>query len=136
MSIFASPRFLPRVLWADALVSAFTGLLQVAAAGSLSELTGLPVALLSGTGLFYLAYAATIAWMASRDASPRALVMLVAVGNVVWGVACLGLLAGGVWSTTVLGDAWVITQAAAVIVLGELQWLGLRASAPSHRATA
>lgn len=136
MSIFASPRFLPRVLWADALVSALTGLLHLAASGSLSQLTGLPTALLTGTGLFYLVYAATVGWMASRDPSPRALVMLVAVGNIAWGLACIGLLAAGTWPTTALGNAWVMVQALAVIVLGELQWLGLRASAPSHRAAA
>lgn len=130
MSIFASPRFLPRVLWADAALSMLTGLLQLAASDGLSRLTGLPAALLWGTGLFYIAYAATIAWMASRDPSPRALVMLVAVGNIVWGLVCIGLLAAGTWPTTALGNAWVIAQAVAVVVLGDLQWVGLRASAP------
>jgi len=58
MSVFASPRFLPNVMWADAASCAATGALQVAFTGALAALTGLPAPLLAGTGVFLLAYAA------------------------------------------------------------------------------
>ena len=71
MSIFASPRFLPRVMAADAIACAATGALQLGLADMLARLTGLPVPLLTGTGAFLLAYAALAAWMARRPVPPR-----------------------------------------------------------------
>ena len=71
MSVFASPRFLPRVMWADAASCAATGALQVAFTDALARLTGLPAPLLLGTGVFLLAYAAMAAFMAGRRTPPR-----------------------------------------------------------------
>lgn len=126
MSVFASPRFLPNVMWADAASCAATGALQVAFTGALARLTGLPAALLMGTGVFLLAYAAAAAFMASRSTPPRTLIGLVVVGNFGWAVACAVLLVGGAFPVTALGTAWVIAQAVTVVVLAELQWTGLR----------
>lgn len=86
MSVFASPRFLPNVMWADAASCAATGALQVAFTDALARLTGLPAPLLMGTGVFLLAYAALAAFMASRSTPPRALIGLVVVGNFGWAV--------------------------------------------------
>jgi len=126
MSIFASPRFLPNVMWADAASCAATGALQVAFTGALARLTGLPAALLMGTGVFLLAYAAAAAFMASRSTPPRTLIGLVVVGNFGWAAACAVLLVSGAFPVTALGTAWVIAQAVTVVVLAELQWTGLR----------
>jgi len=126
MSIFASPRFLPNVMWADAASCAATGALQVAFTGALARLTGLPEALLMGTGVFLLAYAAAAAFMASRSTPPRTLIGLVVVGNFGWAAACAVLLVSGAFPVTALGTAWVIAQAVTVVVLAELQWTGLR----------
>jgi len=126
MSIFASPRFLPNVMWADAASCAATGALQVAFTGALARLTGLPEALLMGTGVFLLAYAAAAAFMASRSTPPRTLIGLVVAGNFGWAAACAVLLVSGAFPVTALGTAWVIAQAVTVVVLAELQWTGLR----------
>ena len=126
MSVFASPRFLPNVMWADAASCAATGALQVAFTNALAALTGLPAALLMGTGVFLLAYAALAAFMASRSAPPRTLIGLVIFGNFGWAVACIALLVSGVFAVTALGMAWVLAQALCVVVLAELQWTGLR----------
>jgi len=126
MSVFASPRFLPNVMWADAASCAATGALQVAFTGALARLTGLPAALLMGTGVFLLAYAAAAAFMASRSTPPRTLIGLVVVGNFGWAAACAVLLVSGAFPVTALGTAWVIAQAVTVVVLAELQWTGLR----------
>ena len=126
MSVFASPRFLPNVMWADAASCAATGALQVAFTGALAGLTGLPAPLLMGTGVFLLAYAAAAALMASRRTPPRTLIGLVVAGNFGWAVACVALLVSGAFAVTALGTAWVLAQALCVVVLDELQWTGLR----------
>ena len=127
-SIFASPRFLSRVMWVDAASCAATGALQLVFTGALARLTGLPGGLLLGTGLFLLVYAVAAAAMASRATPPRTLIGLVAVGNFGWAAACAALLASGLFATTALGMAWVIAQAACVVLLAEAQWMGLRAT--------
>ena len=54
MSVFASSRFLPRVMWADGASCAGTGIVQLAFTQPLAGVTGLPSSLLAGTGLFLL----------------------------------------------------------------------------------
>ena len=125
-SIFVSPRFLPRVMWADAASCAATGVLQVAFTGALARLTGLPAPLLMGTGVFLLGYAVAAAWMASRATPPRLLTGLVVAGNFGWALACITLLVSGIFPVTEIGTAWVLAQALCVVVLAELQWTGLR----------
>jgi hypothetical protein len=126
MSVFASPRFLPRVMWADAASCAATGVVQLAFAGALARLTGLPAPLLVATGVFLLAYAGAAAWMASRALPPRRLIGLVVAGNFGWAAACIALLATSAAAISSLGYAWVTAQAVTVVVLAELQWMGLR----------
>jgi hypothetical protein len=133
MSVFASPRFLPRVMAADAFSCAATGALQLVFTGALARLTGLPAALLLGTGVFLLAYAAAAAWMATRDEPPRRLIGLVVAGNFAWAVGCIGLLAVGGAAIAPLGWAWVLAQALTVVVLAELQWTGLRRTRPGSQ---
>ena len=55
------------------------------------------------------------------------------VGNFGWAAACVALLAIGGAAIAPLGWAWVIAQAATVVVLAELQWMGLRHSRPVAR---
>ncbi|RZL01315.1 MAG: hypothetical protein EOP36_12115 [Rubrivivax sp.] len=129
MSIFASPRFLSRVMWADAASCATTGALQLLFANGLSQSTGLPAALLTGTGLFLLAYALAAAGMASRARPPRTLISLVALGNVGWAAACAGLVFGADLPLTLPGQLWLGAQALVVLLLADLQWTGLRRSA-------
>lgn len=129
MSIFASPRFLPRVMAADALSCAATGALQLGLGDTLARLTGLPAPLLGGTGVFLLAYAVFAAWIARCPVPARSLIGLVIVGNLAWAAGCVALLLGGGIAPTALGVAWVLAQAGVVVGLAALQWRGLRASA-------
>jgi hypothetical protein len=126
MSIFASPRFLRNVLLADAASCVATGALQLVFTAQLAQLLNLPAALLAGTGAFLLAYAATVAFVATRNPLPRPWVWLFVVGNLGWALACVGLLASGWMRPSGMGIAWVLAQAACVAVLAELQWAGLR----------
>ena len=132
MSIFASPRFLPRVMAADAISCAATGAVQLGLTDTLARLTGLPAVLLTGTGLFLLAYAALAAWMARRPVPPRRLIGLVVAGNLAWAVGGVALLASGLGAQTALGVAWVLAQVVVVVALAQLQWMGLRATRPAR----
>jgi len=132
MSAFtSSPRFLSRVMWADAVSCAGSGALQLAFTAAMARLTGLPADLLLGTGVFLLVYAAAAAWIATRSVPPRTLIGLVVVGNFGWAAGCVALLASGVVAVTMPGMAWVALQALTVVVLAELQWLGLRRARPA-----
>lgn len=138
MSILASPRFLPRVMAADAISCAATGAVQLGLTDALARQTGLPAALLTGTGVFLLAYAALAAWMARRPVPPRRLIGLVVAGNLAWAAGGVALLASGLVAQTALGVAWVLAQVVVVIALADLQWMGLRATRPArgHMAAA
>ena len=135
-AIFTSPRFLSRVMWVDAASCAATGALQLGFTDAMARLTGLPAALLLGTGAFLLVYAALAAAMAARAEPPRLLIGLVVLGNFGWAAACAALLASGLFAVTALGMAWVIAQAVTVVLLAEAQWMGLRAtrSVPQRHA--
>ena len=126
MSIFASSRFLPRVMAADALSCAATGALQLGLADALSQWTGLPAALLTGTGVFLLPWALLAAWIARRPVPPRRPIGLVAIGNLAWAGGCGALLTSGPVTLTAWGVAWVLAQAVVVVGLAALQWRGLR----------
>lgn len=130
MSIFESSRFLRSVLFADVAACLASGALQVAFTRSLVEWLDLPALLLQATGIFLLAYAAIAALAATRDPIPRAPVWGFVCGNFAWAAACVVLLAGHLVAPTALGEAWIVAQAVTVVVLAELQWIGLRRSRP------
>ena len=132
MSMFASPRFLRGVLWVDAASCFASGALQLAALDALPHLLGLPQALLLDTGVFLIAYALLAAWTANRAVPPRGWVALFAAGNLAWAVGC-GVVAA-LLQPTGLGLAWIAMQAATVLVLADLQWMGLRRGAATPRA--
>ena len=126
MSIFASPRFLRNVMLADAASCLATGALQLAFTGTLAQLLHLPAPLLVETGIFLVAYAAAAAFVGMRDPVPRGWVRLFAIGNFGWAIGCVLLLSFGGFAPSALGIAWVLAQAACVVVLAELQWMGVR----------
>lgn len=121
--------FLRRALLADAVVSGAMALLLTFGAGILTSLLNLPEALLLESGLFLIAYAAFVGLLGSRAAMPKALVLLVIIGNALWTLASVALLLSGAVSPNLLGVAFVVMQAIAVGVFAELQFIGLRKSA-------
>lgn len=120
---------LRRALQLDALVSGAAGLLMTLGAGPLSALLALPAVLLTGAGLSMLPWCAVLLWLARRDTLDRRAVWAVIAVNAVWVVDSVLLLAGGWVQPTLLGQAFVIAQALAVVLFAELQFLGLKRSA-------
>lgn len=126
-------RFLRLSLLADAAASGATGLLLAAGADGLAAPFGLSAALLRGVGLFFLPWAALVAWLGLSAAPPRNAVRLVVALNLAWvaesglGIALLG--------PTTLGIAFIAVQALAVLALAIAQAAALR-QAPRVEALA
>ena len=97
-------------------------------AGALASFLNLPEALLRETGLFLIAYAALVGWLGTRPSVPKALVMIVVVGNAAWTLASIALLFSGAVSPNLLGEIVIVAQAIATGVFAELQYMGLRKS--------
>jgi hypothetical protein len=120
----SSTLFLRRILALDSLSCAAMGLLMAFGAVSLAPLFGLPEPLVRTAGLLLLPLAAFILWLASRPAPPPALVWVVILGNAGWTAESVVVL--GQHQPTALGTAFVAAQAAAVLGLAALEYLGLR----------
>jgi hypothetical protein len=128
-TLLVPSRLLRLALLTDAAGSGAAGVLLATAAGPLVPLTGLPRTLLFGCGLFFVAYAAFVAWLGTRDHPPSVLVKLVVAGNAVWGVDSLLAPALGWIAPSGYGLALVVAQAAFVLVMAGAQAAGLRRSA-------
>ena len=120
--------FLRRALLADAIFSGVAAVGFTFGAGAFASLFNLPEALLRETGLFLIAYTALVGWLAARSSVPKALVLLVIVGNAAWTLGSIALLFSGAVSPNLLGQVFVVAQAIATGVFAELQYIGLRKS--------
>jgi hypothetical protein len=120
------PQFLRYALIADAIASGATGLLMIAGAGFLSALLALPGGLLFEAGLILVPYVLLVAIVASRPVIPVKPVWFIIACNALWVLGSLILLTSGLVAPNALGYAFVIAQAAAVALLGELQYVALR----------
>jgi len=126
--------FLRRAIQADAIFSGASAVLLTLGASELAPLLNLPEALLSETGLFLIAYTALVGWLGTRQAMPKALVVIVIAGNAAWAVASIALLFSGTVTPNLLGEAFVVVQAIVVGALGELQYVGWRRSSDALAA--
>ena len=118
--------FVRRALLADGIVSGVTGALLTLSAPFTSTLFGLPASLLTGAGIFCVAYGATLGWLSRAPSLSPPVVRTIIVGNALWVAASVGLMLLGPPTMTTLGTAFVGLQALVVAVLAELQWTGLR----------
>jgi hypothetical protein len=114
---------LARVLTFDAITGVVMGVALLALAQPLAAWLGLPQALLWWAGLVLLP--CTVVMVLAARRSSRALATLVIAGNVGWVLASLAVAL--LLEPTALGLAFVLGQAAAVVVLAALEWSGLRA---------
>jgi hypothetical protein len=112
----------------DAAASVGVGALTLALASPLTPILGAPKAWVLAAGVFLLAYGIAVGWFALRTTLARTLAWTVIVGNVLWAVHT-GLLGfTGLIAPTTLGLALILGQAAAVLLLADLQYFGLRRS--------
>ncbi len=129
MSVFRRSPVLRQVLLADAVISGATGLLMFLGADILTNVLGLPIALLRYAGLILLPYGVFVAYVATRRSVHRPAVWAVILINVLWATDSILLLLGGWVTPNTLGYAFVIAQAVVVAVFAELQYSVIRKTA-------
>jgi hypothetical protein len=116
--------FLRRVLMVDAATCLAMGALLVLFASPLATLLGLPSLLLAYAGASLFPIAGFMAWVAIRRELSRWGAWVVILGNAGWvaGSVLVLFLA----SPTTIGFAFVIAQAVVVVLLAELEYVGVR----------
>jgi hypothetical protein len=124
-------RLLRRSLRLDAAASGALGALLAAGGAALDGPLGIPAAVLVPVGGFLVLYGAALWLLGSRPRPSRPAVRVVVAGNLVWAAASVLVAVAGWWSPTTLGTVLVLAQAAAVVLLVELQLAGLRRSRPA-----
>ncbi|HMO75530.1 MAG TPA: hypothetical protein PKD99_03195 [Sphingopyxis sp.] len=123
-----SIRNLKSILILDAVTCAGVFALGLLAAAPVGALLGLPASVVAIGGWICLA-AALAMLAAARQAVPNAaLVRLIALGNLGWVAASLGVVAVFAAQMTGLGIAVVIAQAVAVLGFAIVEWKGAGAT--------
>jgi hypothetical protein len=107
---------LRQVLAIDAATCLAMGLLLMALSEPLAAWLALPASLLFGAGVLLLPCAVLMAIGAAMRRPAPALVWLVIAGNAAW-VLASGLVAFALFEPNMLGLAFVVAQAAVVVVL-------------------
>ena len=116
------PAFTASLLRIDAAGGLVVGSLFLAGSAWIAPLLGLPRPLIVGVALANLAYGCFSFTLNRRPQRPLALLNTLIIGNVAWGVLCLGI-AAYVWSdATVLGRLHVLLEAVLVAGLGLVEW--------------
>ncbi|KTE44987.1 MULTISPECIES: hypothetical protein [unclassified Sphingopyxis] len=124
-----SIRNLKTVLVLDAITCAGVFAVGLLAAAPVGELLGLPANIVAIGGWICLA-AALLMVIAARQAVPSpALVKLIAIGNLGWVAASLGVVGTFSGAMTGLGLAVVIAQAVGVFAFAVLEWKAAGAGA-------
>ncbi len=110
-----------RLLWTDGLAGATAGVVLLALAGPLAGPFGLPPAAVRGLGAVNLAYAALALSLAARLPRSAPHVRYLAAANLMWTVACLGLVLALRDTASWLGLAYVGAEGAVCAALGVLE---------------
>ena len=126
MTVSDSSMFLRRTLWLDAAVSGATGVMMWVGADFLQAWLALPSTLFRMAGISLLPFCGLLIALARQPQIARGAIVAIIVANALWVVASIALLVSGEVAPTLLGYAFVIGQAVAVLGFAELQWVGLR----------
>ena len=129
ISSFTTPSpLLRKALLADALLSGITGLALALLGGPLATPLGLAVGLLRWSGIILIPYAAFVARLGQRARIQPAVGLHSGRMQRRPALDSVLLLVAGWIEPTLLGEVFVLGQAAVVAVLAELQFIGLRRS--------
>ena len=109
----------------DAVLVGITGIPFVAAAGWLSSLTRIPVAVQYGVGVFSLVYGVVVYRLAGLDrVRPGAIATITA--NALFTVGFVGAEVAGIWPLTGWGVGLLLGGALYTAAIGTVQYVGLR----------
>lgn len=118
--------FLRTVIGLDAAACGLMGAAFAFEASLLAGPLGLAPAFMQPVGLFLLAYAAALVFLALRPSLPRAAVWTLVAFNAAWAIESFAIMALGWVQPTQLGVAFIAVQAVAALVVGDLQYIVLR----------
>jgi hypothetical protein len=118
--------FLRTVIGLDAAACGVMGAGFAFDAALLAGPLGLAPGFMQPLGLFLIVYAVGLAFLAARKSLPRAAVWALVAFNVAWAVESIGVMMLGWIQPTALGIAFVAAQAAAALVVADLQYIVLR----------
>ena len=122
MSATTKPPWFKQLLWIDCTGAALVGIIVISFSGWLSQLEGLPQALLIFTGTANLIYASYSFTLALRAQRPMYLIKLLVFANLAWAVACVGLLSAFAANATPFAYLHLGGEAAYVGALALLEW--------------
>lgn len=108
-------------LIADAAASGAMGIFLAVGSGHLAPLLGLPADLLLWAGIVLIPFALLVALAGSRRQPSVVAVRAIATVNLAWVVASLGLVILPPTTPSLIGSAFVLVQALAVLLLAGLQ---------------
>jgi hypothetical protein len=114
------------VLRIDAIASGASGVLLLIGGQVLADLFGIPTGLLVPVGFLLLAYAAALWFTETRPNLNASAVQAIVAANALWIVTSVLVVVLGWFPLTGLGVAFVLTQAAAVAILADLEFTSLR----------
>lgn len=119
-------RFLRSVLLFDAVTCILGGALLLGLSSALERLLGIPAGLSLAAGPLLLAFGAAVAWVGTRPEVLQVAVRVIVSLNALWAVESLLALGLGWLEPNALGRYFLVAQALAVLVIAELQFIGLR----------
>jgi hypothetical protein len=121
------PNLLRYALRADALFSAATGIISLAAAQPLATLIGIePPLVFYGLGIVLLLYAAFLFLKTRHEQIDRRFAIVIIALNAIWVLDSVVVLVTG-WLPLTSAGMWIIAILALVVAtLAELQFFGLR----------
>jgi hypothetical protein len=134
--MMTASRLLRLALTLDAVATSAIAMLLVTSSTALDPVLAIPARLLFYVGLALIPYGVLVAILATRPTVHRTIVWAVIAGNALWVIDSVLSIALGWIVPNAWGTAFVIGQALAVAMFVELQYIGLRRSAPATATSA
>lgn len=110
---------------ADAIIVGVVGVVLLAAAGWVADLTGLPQSVELGVGVFSVVYGVVVLALAAVD-QVRPGGIAVVIANLVCTAIAAVVLLTGMFPLTGVGTAAVIVTGLYTLAMAELQYIGVR----------
>jgi hypothetical protein len=110
---------------ADALITGVLGVINVALAGWIAEISGTTPAIEYAMGAFFVAYGVVVFGLAALR-SVRVPGIVVAIGNLVYTIGALVVVLTDVWPLTTAGVVLTLATGVYTLVFAELQYQGVR----------
>jgi biotin transporter BioY len=122
------------VLKLDAVACGALGVASLAGAPVLDDLLGVPVVLLAPVGVFLVAWAVVLWVISPRPRVSKTAARIVILFNLAWTIDSAVVVAAGWFPLTAIGVAFVLAQAAAVVIIAAAQFYALRRAYPVRPA--